>query len=69
MQNGQAYKFSNPFRGPYRVVNVQGNVAEIKTTDRPDEQVMRVAVSRRSGDFKSLTPNTTTMWGYCELSS
>jgi len=43
---GRAYKFARPFRGPYRVVEINRNVVDMKRIDDPGGTVLRVAESR-----------------------
>ena len=45
-KTGQARKFTRPFHGPFRVVDLDSNTARIKRTDRPEEEAILVVVDR-----------------------
>ena len=45
-KQGKAHKFARPFRGPYRVVELYENGADIRPVDRPRADVIRVALNR-----------------------
>ena len=36
-KQGKAHKFARPFRGPYRIVNLYDNGADIRLVDRPQQ--------------------------------
>ena len=46
LRTGPAYKFARPFEGPYRIVAMENNVADIRKVDHPKTTTIRVAVSR-----------------------
>ena len=41
----QAWKFSRPFHGPFRIVHLDSNTARIKRTDRLEEEAILIAVT------------------------
>ena len=43
---GKAYKFAHPFKGPYRVVKLFPNGAELSLVDKPNGSTIRVALNR-----------------------
>lgn len=45
-KSGQSYKFALPYKGPFRILGVKDNVAEIQNIDQPTAEVLRVALSR-----------------------
>ena len=46
MKSGPAYKLSCPYKGPYRIMGMYPNGAEVVLIDRPKEPTIRVALSR-----------------------
>ena len=46
LKTGSAYKFARPLEGPYRIVAMENNVADIRKVDHPETTTIRVAVSR-----------------------
>ena len=46
MKQGKAHKFARPFRGPYRVVSLYENGADIRPVDRPKQSTIRVSLNR-----------------------
>ena len=44
-KSGQAYKFAKPHRGPYRIVGLYDNGADLRLVSRPSDQTIRVAHS------------------------
>ena len=36
-KQGKAHKFARPFRGPYRIINLYNNGADIRPVDRPQQ--------------------------------
>ena len=45
-KRGKAYKFAKPFTGPYRIVDVYNNGAEVQLISRPHSESIRVAFNR-----------------------
>ena len=45
-KTGIAYKFSRPFHGPYRVLEVTTNDARVRPIDRPQDQPIFVSLER-----------------------
>lgn len=45
-KSGQAYKFAKPYRGPYRIVGLYENGADLRLVSRPGDQTIRVALTR-----------------------
>ena len=43
---GKAHKFARPFRGPYRIMNLFDNGAEVKLIEKPQAGTIRVALDR-----------------------
>ena len=43
---GKAYKFARPFRGPYRILRLFENGAEVRLIDKPKADSIRVALNR-----------------------
>ena len=46
MKQGRAYKFARPYRGPYRVVELHANGADIRPVDSPRQSTIRVSLNR-----------------------
>ena len=45
-RQGEAYKFSKPFEGPFRVVQLCDNGADLKSTDKSKSKVIRVVLNK-----------------------
>ena len=45
-RQGEGYKFSKPFDGPFEVLSLFGNGAELKNINKPRSKVIRVALNR-----------------------
>ena len=45
-KSGQAYKFAKPYCGPYRIVGLYENGADLRLVSRPGDQMIQVALSR-----------------------
>ena len=45
-KKGKAHKFARPFHGPYRVLEVTSNNANIRPVDKPDAEPILVALDR-----------------------
>ena len=45
-KQGKAHKFARPFRGPYRIINLYDNGADIRPVDRPQQATTRVSLNR-----------------------
>ena len=45
-KRGKAHKFARPFRGPYRVVHLYDNGADIRPVDKPQQATTRVSLNR-----------------------
>ena len=45
-KRGKAYKFARPFRGPFRVVTLYENGADVRLVDKPQAEAIRVALNR-----------------------
>ena len=45
-KTGKAYKFTRPFFGPYRIVELTPNDAKIRPIDKPSEEPIFVALDR-----------------------
>ena len=45
-RQGKAHKFARPFGGPYRIVAMCENGAEVKLIDKPQSDTIRVALNR-----------------------
>ena len=45
-KQGKAHKFARPLRGPYRVIELYENGADIRPVDRPQADTIRVALNR-----------------------
>jgi hypothetical protein len=45
-RSGPAYKFSLPYKGPYRVVDMADNVASLQLIGQSESEAVRVAISR-----------------------
>ena len=46
MWKGIIYKFARPFKGPYGVVKLFSNGAELSLVDKPNGSTIRVALNR-----------------------
>ena len=46
LKSGKAYKFAKPFQGPYRILKMFENGAEIQLVDKPRAESIRVALNR-----------------------
>ena len=46
LKSGKAHKFTRPFRGPYRIVALFQNGAEVRPTDKPGAETIHVALNR-----------------------
>ena len=45
-KSGKAYKFARPFHGPYRIVKLYDNGADVRPVDRSQEAPIRVPLNR-----------------------
>ena len=45
-RSGKAYILSRPFHGPYRIVKMHENGAEVRPIDKPNDEPVRVALGR-----------------------
>ena len=45
-KSGKAHKFAKPFQGPYRIVSLFENGAEVRLVDKPSAGTIRVALNR-----------------------
>ena len=45
-KRGKAYKFAKPFSGPYRIVSLYNNGAEVQLIAKPRSETIRVALNR-----------------------
>ena len=45
-KQGKAHKFARPFRGPYRIVSLYNNGADIRPVDKPHQDTIRVSLNR-----------------------
>ena len=45
-KQGKAHKFARPFKGPYHVLNLYDNGADIRLVDHPHQQPKRVTLNR-----------------------
>ena len=45
-KRGKAYKFARPFEGPYRMVALYDNGADVTHVDKPQSSPIRVALNR-----------------------
>ena len=45
-KSGKAYKLSRPFYGPYRIITLHDNGADVKPVDRPQDATIRVPFAR-----------------------
>ena len=45
-KSSQAYKFAKPFEGPYRIIAMYDNGADVRLVDRPTAPPIRVALDR-----------------------
>ena len=45
-RSGKAYKFSRPFHGPYRILELTANDAKIRPVDKPQAEPIFVALDR-----------------------
>ena len=45
MKQGKAHKFARPYQGPYRVVELYANGADICPVDRPQQSTIRVSLN------------------------
>ena len=45
-KRGKAHKFARPFRGPYRILALYDNGADIRSIDHPREEPKRVSLNR-----------------------
>ena len=45
-KQGKAHKFARPFRGPYRIINLYDNGADIRPVDCPQQATTRVSLNR-----------------------
>ena len=45
-RQGEAYKFSKPFEGPFRITSLYDNGADLKSIDKSKSKVIRVALDR-----------------------
>ena len=46
MKTGLAYKLACPYKGPYRVIEIHPNGAEVLLIDQPKEPAIRIALNR-----------------------
>ena len=46
LKSGKAYKFAKPFRGPYKLIHLLDNGAEIQPVAKPRSKLIRVALNR-----------------------
>ena len=46
IRSGKAYKFACPYKGPYRILQLYPNGAELKLIERPHDPGIRVALNR-----------------------
>ena len=46
LKKGSAYKFARQFRGPYRVLQLYDNGADIRLVDKPNDPSFRVSLNR-----------------------
>ena len=42
----KAYKLSRPFHGPYRIITLHNNGADVKSVDRPQDATIQVPLAR-----------------------
>ena len=45
-KSGQAYKFAKSYRGPYQIVVLYENGADLRLVSQPGDQTIQVALSR-----------------------
>ena len=45
LKQGKAHKFAKPFRGPYRIVTLFPNGAEVQLIDKPQLETIRVSLN------------------------
>lgn len=45
-KRGKAHKFARPFKGPYRILTLYSNGADIRLVDSPQDQPKRVSLNR-----------------------
>ena len=45
-KRGKAHKFARPFKGPYRILALYDNGADIRSIDHPREEPKRVSLNR-----------------------
>lgn len=45
-KSGKAYKLSRPFHGPYRIITMHDNGADVRRVDRPQDATIRVPFAR-----------------------
>lgn len=46
IKQGKAHKFARPFRGPYRIMQLYENGADIRPVDHPQAETIRVSLNR-----------------------
>lgn len=59
MKSGPAYKLACPYRGPYRIVELYPNGAEVLLIDQPKTPAIRVALNRLRRDPMTKPSNLT----------
>jgi hypothetical protein len=56
MKSGRAYKLAYPYKGPYRIVPLHPNGAEVVLIERPQTDAFRVALNRIHRDPATKSP-------------
>ena len=65
MKTGPAYKLACPYKGPYRVIEIHPNGAEVLLIDRPKEPAIRVALNRVRQHCATTFPIRPCITGHC----
>ena len=45
-KSGKAYKLSQPFHGPYRIITTHDNGANVRRVDQPQDAMIRIPFAR-----------------------
>ena len=61
-KSGPLRKFARPYHGPYRVVEMDCNTAQIRRVDRPEEDTVLVALDRLRCCPEELVPDNNDFW-------